>query len=353
MIGRRFGSRLVRLSSLVGLGVLLLGVPAWAAPTSPQRSARSAALEQDAQTARALLQAATRAGQTLTYSGTQYAASWRDGHSQERLDEVRHDSVRGAQTSPSVTPSLSPSIAPSMSPSVGSSVAPTAVLDPRLIAVLAERYALRVTGPGRCAGRPTWIVEARTANDRVAGRFWIDRTTALVLRREVYDEQGARVLSSGFVDVAVGDAPALPVVLPPAQAAPGAGLPTELPGGYVLFDSAIMTPRPGQQVRHQAYSNGLSTVSIFVQSGQLGSAAVPGFTPDLVGERPVWVSHSWLERVVWSGGGKVFTLVSDASPASVRAAVEALPRDAAPDTGILARLGRGFARLAGMLNPFD
>ena len=386
----RAGMRRRRLIGFAGIWVLLLSAPAWAAPPSPQRPARSDPAPQAGgpqvgeRQAMTLLQAAVRAGQKLTYSGTQYAAFWRAGRGESSVAEVHHDPVGGAQ--------IFRSAAAGQSTAAGepaaSAIATTAVLDARQVAVLAERYTLRVAAPGLCLGRTAWVVEARAASDRVAGRFWIDRSTALVLRREVYDAQGGRLLSSAFTDLAVSEAPAGPVELPPAgrvelapagpvelaptgpvelaptgrdavpdvlasRPIPAAGLPAELPGGYALFDSMLMFPRPGEQVRHLAYSDGLSTVSLFVQDGQLGSAGVPGFDPDTVGARPVWVSHSWLERVVWSGGGKVFTLVSDAAPASIRAVVGALPRDPAPETGLLARLGRGVARLVGMLNPFN
>jgi hypothetical protein len=57
--------------------------------------------------------------------------------------------------------------------------------------------------------------------------------------------------------------------------------------------------------------------------------------------------------VVWQGGGRVWTLVSDGAESSVQAAVLALPHDPPADEGLRARLSRGVSRLAGMLNPFD
>ena len=253
-------------------------------------------------------------------------------------------------------------------PASGSTVDPdepladTAALDPRLLVLLAAAYDLEVTGPGRCTGRTARVVTAARADGTVAGRFWLDRRTGLLLRREVFDAAGERVRSSAFVAIdvrpTVGAGPAdAPDALPQAstvRALRGDGwrVPRTLPGGYRLFDTALRAPRPGRHVLHLAYSDGLSTVSLFAQRGRLGTAPVPGFAPGTVGSRPVWVRYETTERVVWGGEGRVWTLVSDAPSATVHDAVAALPGDLAPRDGVRARLARGLARLGGMLNPF-
>ncbi|MGI8535097.1 MAG: hypothetical protein ACR2K2_01110 [Mycobacteriales bacterium] len=129
-------------------------------------------------------------------------------------------------------------------------------------------------------------------------------------------------------------------------------VPADLPEGFRLFDTRLSAPSPGAQVLHLAYSDGRSTVSLFAQRGRLGTEPPAGFVAEQVGKRPVWVRRETPERVVWSGEGRVWTLVSDAPPDAVMAAVGSLPRDAARHGGLLARLGRGSARIAGMLNPF-
>ena len=67
----------------------------------------------------------------------------------------------------------------------------------------------------------------------------------------------------------------------------------------------------------------------------------------------MWVHAGVPERVVWSGGGAVWTLVSDAPADVVRDAVATLPRDREERDGVLTRLGRGLGRLASALSPFD
>ena len=345
---------------LVGAGVALGGLPAAVLPGASAAS-RS---EQEAQ---GLLESAARAGRVLTYSGTQYVATWRDGGSAAALVQVAHNPVDG----PVVTPAV-PAAAGGPLPMTSA-----ATLDPRLLGRLASTYDLVLLDAERWAGRTADVVEAQRPLGPVAGRFWVDRVTGLLLRRDLFDEQGSRISSSAFLDVEVADvevggagAPAPAPQVRPAGAGPestsepplavaqrlraaGWEVPEALPGGFGLFDTRLDAPSPGQEVLHLAYSDGLATMSLFVQVGRLGTAPPEGFTLEQVGGRPVWVHPEAPERVVWSGNCRVWTLVSDAPPAAVLAAVEALPRDPAPRTGLLARLGRGLARLAGMVVGSD
>jgi sigma-E factor negative regulatory protein RseB len=323
----------------VGAGVALAGMPALAA-VDPGRTAPEVAEAR----ALALLERAAQAGRQLTYSGTQYVASWRPGTSWSAVVDLQHDPVRG-------------SVAADGSDAGGA----TAVLDPRMLSRLADSYSLAVAGTGTCAGRSATIVEARRASGALAGRFWVDRETGVLLRREVYDA-GRRVRSSAFLDLSVVPAaPAAPVLATSARTgaerpskeavrhlrSAGWHVPEQLPEGFRLFE----TRRAGA-VLHLAYTDGLSTLSLFAQEGRLGTAPLPGFDAESVGNRPVWVQRAAPERVVWSGGGVVWTLVTDAPDPAVQAVVAALPRDEAPGDGLRDRLSRGLGRLGGMLNPF-
>ena len=346
----------------VGVGLLLGATPASAArdlavgdETVGDQAVGDQAVGDQAgeRDALELLQAAARAGRDLTYSGTQHVATWRGRGTGSALAAVHHDPASGSTVD------------------TDEPLADTAALDPRLLVLLDATYDLEVTGPDRCTGRTARVVTAARADGTVAGRFWLDRRTGLLLRREVFDAAGERVRSSAFVAIdvrpAAGAGPAgRPDALPKAstvRALPQAStvralredgwlVPRTLPGGYRLFDTALGTPRPGRHVLHLAYSDGLSTVSLFAQRGRLGTAPVPGFAPETVGSRPVWVRHETTERVVWGGQGRVWTLVSDAPWSTVRGAVAALPGDLAHRDGVRARLARGLGRLGGMVNPF-
>jgi sigma-E factor negative regulatory protein RseB len=72
-----------------------------------------------------------------------------------------------------------------------------------------------------------------------------------------------------------------------------------------------------------------------------------GWQPVDVGGQQAFVSgHS----VTWSGLGFVYTMIADAPPETMTAVVGTLPRSDSP--GVLSRLGRGFSRLARVINPF-
>lgn len=337
------GSRRRVAAVVVSAGLLLSAAPASAA--SSRSTEEAAALELLAHTA--------QASRSLSYRGTQFVAAWRPSAVRSGVVEVSHVPGRGMVVD----------AAPTAGRDDAGAGLVTAGIDPRLLGVLRSQYALRVAGSGRCSGRTADVVEARRGGadgGTVAGRFWVDRETGLLLRREVYDVGGERLRSSAFLDLSVSAPPAVASVLTTAMAGSssrrpdaealqedGWPVPRELPGGFALFDA-----RPDDGVVRVAYSDGLSTTSLYVQRGELGAQAPSGFARRTLGGEPVWVHDGTPERVVWSGGGKVWTLVSDAPDDVVSQAVAALPHEDLPRAGLRARLGRGMARLGAMLNPF-
>jgi sigma-E factor negative regulatory protein RseB len=331
----------------------MAGLPVGAAP----RPAPSASPTAGEPAALDLLESAARAARTRTYSGTQYVSTWRPGSASSHVADIRHTPAGGSVVS--------------VHPTAGSVASDTTVtmstdLDVRLLSLLADHYALTIAGDDTCTGRATRVVEARrpdvSGDGAVAGRFWVDTETALVLRREVFDRAGRLVRSSAFASLTVS-----PVVTDVASPAPdrldeaalerrrrdGWRVPSTLPGGLELFDARVRT-HDGQDVLHLSYSDGLSTLSLFAQPGRLGSKPMAGFAEQKVGRSSIWVrSSASPQRVVWGGGGRVFTLLTDAPPESVRDVVQALPHDRAPKKGVLARIGRGLSRLLSWINPFD
>jgi sigma-E factor negative regulatory protein RseB len=74
---------------------------------------------------------------------------------------------------------------------------------------------------------------------------------------------------------------------------------------------------------------------------------MPGWRQVSVGGQRAFVSgHS----VTWAVPGFVYTMIADAPPQTMTQVVGTLPRDGSP--GVLARLGRGFLRIARGINPF-
>ena len=347
-------SRLRLLLLLLGAGTLLVGMPAQAASrgqTEPSPAGPSASESRALQ----LLSAASRAARTRSYSGTQYVSSWHDGTATSSVADISHSAASGSVVTVRPTAGAAPD----------SSVTPTPDLDPRLVQLLAAHYDLTIGQDSACTGRAAHVVEAHRRGDpAVAARFWLDAATSLVLRRETFDGTGRLVRSSAFMTMTVG--PELtPMAATSAMAADtldpttaqafreeGWQVPSALGDELELYDARIRT-HDGQPVLHLSYSDGLSTLSLFAQRGSLGVARMAGFTRQKLGSSAVWVRSSSPERVVWGGGGRVFTLLSDAPRDDVRAAVTALPHEKTKRAGFLARIGRGLARLASWLNPFD
>jgi sigma-E factor negative regulatory protein RseB len=235
--------------------------------------------------------------------------------------------------------------------------------DAALLGVLAGHYEVTMAGSQRYDGRVTTVLEARRPDvsgaGAVAGRFWIDNRTGMVLRRDVLDERGAVVRTTSFGSLNVG----APRTVPPtpsrvideqwldAMRAQGWPVRSSLPGGLDLFDARLHDV-VDDGVLQLSYSDGLSTVSLFVQSGELPEE--PAGTPrPLDGGGTVWVTGGSPERLVWSGDGRTWTMLSDAPDSVVAAALGALPHtpsrsgDSAPR-----RVWRGMAVVGGWLNPF-
>ncbi len=338
---------------LIGAGAALLVVPGAGAATP--RLHVSPLLEASAQDdAAALLSRASLAGRARSYAGLQFASAWATGVTSASIAEVRHTPAGGSVVAPRPTAGTD---------GPGLPVASTSDLDPRLLRLLTVHYQLERGPQEACAGRPAEVVLARRLDTSVAGRFWLDQDSGLLLRREVYDDAGELVRSSAFTTLEVQPHPAVDVAT--AAVASGAltdaqvaqlradwPVPGSLPGGLDLFDARVRT-HDGKDVLHLSYSDGLSTVSVFAQPGHLGTEPMGGLHEEQLSGSPVWATSGSPQRVVWSGAGQVFTLLSDAPTAAVTAAVTSLPHDPAPRTGVLARIGRGLARFGSWLNPFD
>lgn len=293
-----------------------------------------------------LLAQAASVARERSFAGTQQVDTWQAGALASAVHDVRSDPASGLQVQP---PSGPDDVAP-----------PAPTVDARLLPVLSRRYDLALVGPGRCAGRTTRVVEARRADGSVAGRVWLDRDSGLALRREVFDAAGRPVLRTAFVDVTVAGRGLPPLALPAVAGEPvgeqvsAASWPSpeELPGGFARV-SAAPPDHVGPAVQHLAWSDGLSTVSVFSQPGALDAPGDRGFTPQDVDGSTVWVSHDGPERIVWNGAGQVFTLVSDAGHDDLLAVVRVLPHDPDPDVGLGARLVRGLGRIGSWLDPTD
>lgn len=152
-------------------------------------------------------------------------------------------------------------------------------------AQLDDLYTVVMGGVGRVADRPSQIIEIRPRDTlRYGFRLWLERQHGMLLRVDLLDEQGHVLEQTMFTHLEVlptVDFSALQAVtatdgfrvyreekLPSAQ---GQGLSewmaTELPAGFQQKSTVIrMNPRSGKPMRHIVYTDGLATVSVFIEA---------------------------------------------------------------------------------------
>ena len=308
--------------------------------------------------ARTLLDRAAAAPASTPYHGVQFVSAWTSGGTTSEVVDVDHDPVRGTTVRSDGTtraPGRSVTLLAAGAPSIAGGGA---------VGLLVQHYSLSVVGSDVVAGRPVDVIAARrpaaAAGDHDVARFWLDRSSGLVLRREVYDRRGRTTRASAFVEVTVGEATvsgdaagtAWTATLDRASIARmrrhGWHCPATLPGPLTLVDAR----RGGEQdIVHLSYSDGIATVSVFEQRGRLDEDGMAGDHRQAADGQSVWVRGEVPRRVVWSADGTVYTVVADAPERTVDAVVAALPHSAADD-GPLGRLGRGLDRVASWFNPF-
>lgn len=309
--------------------------------------------------AMSLLGKAATAGQETSYQGTEVTTQSGVGGSVTVVSQVWH---QGGGLTLIRTSSGATSVASYESDS--QSPAGVFGVTKAMVALLSQHYFAVYQGIGAVDGRVAAIVELYRFDGTLAARFWLDSRTLVPLRREMFDASAKVVSDDAFVQVRIGalaGRPAMTAVGGPsgpvwvAANSPGsmlaslAGqgwrLPATLSGGLPLY-AASSTGTGTGTVTDLEYSDGLNVISLFVQRGTL-AASLPGWRPMTLDGRHVYVcGHS----VAWAGHGLVYTMVADAPPETVMAAVAGLPGSDQP--GLVDRLGRGLDRLAHLVDPF-
>jgi sigma-E factor negative regulatory protein RseB len=346
----------------VALLALLLGTATGAAPARGPVSWAGGA-PSDAQ-ALALLERASLAPATVAYRGVQFVSAWSAAGSTSLVVEVDHRPGQGTTVQTGAT--TQNAAAETFIPAGGTE--PSILGGGTALQRLASNYTIVLAGRRSVTGRAADLVEARwPGSGRPAARFWLDTATGLVLRREVYDEDGRTTRASAFVEIVVGKTSSSQQHLPRAMAqawsetvdysdraamtSRGWHCPAELPGALDLVDAR----RGGDTdapILHLSYSDGLATVSLFEQRGRLDAENLEGYRREEADGRAVYVRDGMPQRVVWSAQGTVFTVVADAPASTVDKVVAALPHDPVEGGGGWHRLGRGFERVASWFNPF-
>lgn len=330
----------VILAAVMLLG-LVMGSPAYAAAPPDDAESEDTGLH--------LLREAAIAGRAREYSGTQYVTTWSRSGPVSSVLEVRNVPGQGLTTH--TPPSdLAQKVDPG-TPAGGMS-SPSEVM----LEVLARNYRVVTAGRGHACGRPARLVHILRADGTVAARYWLDEAGGLMLRREFLDGHGRVVNAGAFVDLTLGSAgkgtaPAmatggLALAEVPRLLAGGWRFPRTLPGRLELF--AAHNSSPGYL--YLGYSDGLSVVSVFIQSGVLDEERLQGWHAEQRSGHTLWIRDSAGQEAIWTSGGHVYTVFADAPADMVDAAVAALPHEPVPD--LWTRLGRGANRLLSWVSPF-
>ena len=310
--------------------------------------------------AQRLLVRAGTAPAATPYSGVQFVSAWTARGTTSEVVDIDHVPGEGTRAHTDATmaaPARSMTLAAAGTPSIAGGG----------VGVLMAHYSLSVVGEDRVAGRTVDVVAARrpgaAADSPDAARFWLDRDSGLVLRREVYDRHGRTTRASAFVEITIGRGT---VAVGSGNRAWSASIdtatldrmrdrgwhcPAVLPGPLTLVDAR----RGGQDggIVHLSYSDGIATVSVFEQRGRLDEVALADHRRDVTDGHVVWVRGEVPKRVVWTSGSTVYTVVADAPERTVDQVVAALPHHPAADGDTLRRLGRGLDRVASWFNPFS
>lgn len=315
------------------------------APETGPRGAELAAPALGERPAVDLLRRAADAGEALGYTGTRVVVRWADGGTHAWLDRVRHragDPVGGPDAAGLPDAGLA-----------------AAARGAGPVDLLVASYDVTVAGTVDVASRRAHELRVAARDGRLVARLWLDERTAMVLRRETYDETGRTTSLSAFLDVTVGP-PARAAAAPPAWGGPhpggvaalrrGGWVCPETLGDLVLYDARRVGAGP-QAAMHLSYSDGLSTVSVFEQAGALDVERLSGYAEREVVGHTVHLRAGWPTRAVWQHGGHVLTVVADGGSEALARVVAAMPPDPPPPAegeGLLDRMGAWL----GAVNPF-
>jgi sigma-E factor negative regulatory protein RseB len=312
-----------------------------------------------------LLSEAAVACRSISYQGVE-VAWWGPGGGDTSLMDVWHQPGGQAVVQPPTAPAEWPAQPNQPVPLAGAgrtSLAAVTVLGMthQLVALLGAHYLVAVTGQGSVAGRPARIVTVRRRTGSLAAWFWLDSSTGLPLRKEVFDARAQLISNVAFTELSLG--PGTAAAEPSAGARPwrttlaAAQLGRLRAGGWplpgpALGELALISAREnGSQagpVVDLDYSDGLSVVSVFVQRGHL-PASLGGWSRVALAGHQVYANDPDDLSFAWSAHGYVYTLIAAAPRDTVGQVVAALPHDGPP--GLLGRLARGLHRLLSWLTP--
>jgi hypothetical protein len=317
-------------------------------PTAGQETQAHARLSSSE--VRSVLDRASSATGQYSYSGTQAVTATVHGHRLMATVDVDARKGQGSQIT----------VYNERGEQVMSGFVPPAVtsrmVDTQLHGLLARNYVVSGWRASKVANRPATVVEAATGG-RLAARWWIDDSTGLLLGQETYDRSGQLILSSRFTAVQIGDSESILEHLPPRlgvqttttmlTVSSAADLTTR---GWSCPDAAaglalvrIRSDRPEDpNVLHLIYSDGLSTVSVFEQQGQLTGPPKGSQWDSGLG---AYVRQGASGMATWQAGTVVYTVVTDGSAELLAEAVRDLPHTPPASRTTMERIRAGWVAI--------
>jgi negative regulator of sigma E activity len=288
----------------------------------------------------------------VSYSGRQSFLAYRDGDTMVAHVDVDARAGQGSQVK--VNSQTGQQLHKGFTPALISS----RIVNDELLELLERNYRLSGSRGTSVAGRSATVVAAtRDDSTSVAARWWIDDATGIVLWQQTYDRTGSVDLSFGFTSVSVSRANSILEHLPPRLVVPRTSTSLTLSSAAELnasgwscvrhlADLSLVRIRSDRAANpdtvHLLYSDGLTTVSVFQQRGQL--TAVPeGSQWDPALDAHVRRGASGV--ATWQSGDMVFTVVTDGSASVLADAVKSLPHEGATTQTTLDRIKAGWARI--------
>jgi negative regulator of sigma E activity/anti-sigma factor RsiW len=302
--------------------------------------------------AQATMQRAAHAPHSVSYSGSQSFLAFRNGG--VIVAEVQVDSRAGQGSQVMVNNQTGQQLLKRFIPALISS----RVVDEELLALLVRNYQLSATRGASVAGRNATLVTAiPDGSYPAAARWWVDDATGIVLWQETYDGNGSVDLSYGFTSVSVSRRDSILEHLPPRLAVPRTSTSLSISSAAELGASGWSSPRKladlslvrlrsdragNPDALHLIYSDGLTTVSVFEQRGQLTTSPPASQWDASLG---AYVRRGASDVATWQSGDLVFTVVTDGTTGALADAVASLPHDDKAMPTTLGRIKAGWARI--------
>ena len=343
---------------LVGLAIIS---PVTAAPVKPSVKPPGKAAPK-APTAEALFIKVLRSDDLFSYQGRQITTYWRTGRAMEvmvyhrppddqRIEYLNPERERGRLLVSDGTQQWE--YDPHQKALRRRRLSPGALDDDDYLSytLLRANYLLDVDPKPRVwAERKTYLVTIKRPQGlTLARRFWIDAGSGLILKRELYRDDGKLAVTVAFSDIAyhvtlasklftlsslakmmrVTELPMAETAVPlnslQKQLAGKASAPVLL-GGYRLV-GATTTQISGRPVLHLRYSDGLNLASVFEQrrtQPQRPTLVPPGMRATRIGATAVHVfHHSSLTTLNWDTPALNVTLMGEMSFATLRTLAQA------------------------------